>query len=189
MLTTRRARLGTVVVLVGLLIGLCVWFGTLGPAPNAGRYPTAENIVHDQQSYQDTRVVVSGTVVETDPVVIEAQYETVVNGQFVSDTTRFTIMGTTESIRSGHELQVFGTLTDAHVVHAANTVAIPPQRFLYMYLISFLAGLWVLGRLVQTWSFDGRTLSIHRRSTPRVEWRSLFTGRGDDADRERETDA
>jgi hypothetical protein len=62
---------------------------------------------------------------------------------------------------------LFGTLTDSETIRASNSFAVPPSGAVYTYSISFLAGLWVLVRLVRQWRFDLRHGLVRRTRTLR----------------------
>jgi hypothetical protein len=58
---------------------------------------------------------------------------------------------------------VYGTLEADNTIAVINTTVRQPWEYQYMYLVSFLAGLWTLGRFIRHWSLDRETLSF----TPR----------------------
>ena len=55
---------------------------------------------------------------------------------------------------------MLGTLTGPNVVHAENMVSRAPWEATYMYVVSFIGGLWVLIRLLQHWRVDPDTYSV-----------------------------
>jgi hypothetical protein len=50
-----------------------------------------------------------------------------------------------------------------NTIAAINTTARQPWESQYMYLVSFLAGLWTLGRFIRHWRLNTESLSF----TPR----------------------
>ena len=54
------------------LFGLAVWYGSTPTDPRMGRTPTTGDLVADYDGHVGDRVVVTGRVVRTDPVVLRA---------------------------------------------------------------------------------------------------------------------
>ena len=157
-MTPRGRRLLVVGLLIGVLGGLSVWHGTLAPNAADGRYPGPDDIATDGDAVVGERVTVWGTVVATNPVVIETEPQ----GQPV----RFTLTG--ESVADaavGTEIGAHGTLQSAETVAVERALIQEPWELQYLYLISFGAGLWVLGRFLRGWSLDVSTLSFQPRSS------------------------
>jgi hypothetical protein len=158
----QRRALG-VVVLVGLLCGLFVWAGTASPNPAANRYPGTTDLLEDYDAYVGERVQVGGTVVGTDPVVIE-----------MSDgvaSRELTVRNTGNPVEVGEQLVVFGTLRAGDAVVVADSRVREPWEAQYMYVVSFLGGLWVLWRLVNGWTINTETWTVEPRDTNRWQWR------------------
>jgi len=157
------SRTGAVVALLAVLFGLCVWFGTLAPAPEVGAYPDSDDIGPSPTEYVGTDVEIGGRVVATEPVVVELSYGTA--------SRRVTVTDVSHPVTEGDTLRVFGTLTDSETIRASNSFAVPPSGAVYTYSISFLAGLWVLVRLVTQWRVDSRRGLVRRTRTLRaVRW-------------------
>jgi len=153
----RGRRLLVVTLLVGLLVGLSVWHGTLVPDAADGRYPGPEAIAIDGDTLAGNTVTVWGTVVATDPVVIKTEPR----GQRV----RFTLLGEpTADASIGAEIGAHGTLQSPTTVAVDRALFQAPWELRYLYSISFVAGLWVLGRFLRGWHLDGTTLSVQPRS-------------------------
>lgn len=151
-------NLGLVAVLLALLFGLCVWYGTSGVAPGLGVYPTEELVGPTPGEYVGDLVDLSGTVVETDPVEIRVRYG--------GESQRIlTVTGVQTPVEPGDELRVFGRLVDEDTVRATRAFAVPPLGYLYTYTVSFLAGVWVLIRLASQWRYDS-TKGFVRRTDP-----------------------
>jgi hypothetical protein len=157
---TRSARLAVLALLLAALVAALVGFGTLTPNPADGRYPGTDAVASDPAQYHGDQVVVGGTVVGTDPIVLEAGYETVRDGGFARGTVRFTVTGVATAVDRGDSLQVFGTLGQDRSIAADETVVSSPDGDAYMYAVSFLAGLWVLARLTRQWRIDWKRLAV-----------------------------
>jgi hypothetical protein len=168
-----------VVALLGVLFGLCLWFGTLAPDHTVGAYPDSTDVGVAPAEYVGTPVDVGGTVVSTAPVVVELDYGT--------GSRRVTVTGVSHPVSQGDTLRVFGTLTEPGVIRATNSFAVPPAGATYTYTVSFLAGLWVLGRLALGWRLDDDR-GLVRRRTPlrpiRRLRRRLRSGRREVTDRD-----
>jgi hypothetical protein len=166
-----------VLVLLGTLFGLCVWFGTLAPAPERGNYPDRHAVGPAPASYVGSTVVLSGHVVETDPVTMAVPYG-------VGQHRRFTVTDYRGAVTPGVELRVFGTLTDADTIRADSAFTVSASGNRYMFAVSFLAGLWVLARLCLHWRLDD-TDGLTPRATPLSPLRRLrnrFTTPVEDSD-------
>lgn len=152
------ARVVVLILLLGALFGLMVWHGSLEPDPSVWALPGAEELGHDYDRYHGKRVAVWGRVVETDPVVIAAHYDG-------TQAIRLRIVGLEEpaAVTEGSRLNVYGVVEPDRTVRALNAVRIPAWGVWYTYSISFLAGLWVLGRIVRHWQVDIADWTLHRR--------------------------
>jgi hypothetical protein len=151
----RRALL-VAVLLVGLF-GLCLWYGTYGIAPNLGAYPTEQAVGPFSEEYVGDQVVLAGTVVGTDPVEIRIGYG--------GGHRTITVTDLSAPVQRGDQLRVFGTLVDSDTVRTTNGFTVPPENYLYTYTVSFVAGLWVLTRLVGQWRLA--PTGLVRRHAPR----------------------
>lgn len=150
---TPRARLLLVAGLLVTLAGLFVLAGTIEPDPRDNSYPNTDEIAENPNSLLGERVVVGGTVTAHDPVQI----------RFTGGVDReltVTVTNVDDPPPVGHELQAFGTLTDPTTVEAETALARAPWETWYMYVVSFVGGLWVLGRLVAHWRPDSAALSV-----------------------------
>jgi hypothetical protein len=155
-MTPLGRRLLAVGLLVGLLVGLSVWYGTLAPNAADGRYPGPEAIAIDGAVAAGDATTMWGTVVATDPVVIETEPQ----GQPV----RFTLTGEPVADMSiGTSVGIHGTLQSSETIAVERALFQAPWEIRYLYLISFVAGLWVLGRFLRGWSLDRSTLSLQPR--------------------------
>lgn len=164
MTTDSRYRLVGIVVGLVLLTVLFVWAGTVESGPADNNFPRAEEIHDDPETYLGERVTVSGTVVETDPLVVEAA---------IPDGEPFTVVieNADASPAVGDQLTAHGTLTAERHLEATNVVHREPWEAQYMYLVSFLAGLWVLVRLRTGWTVDTTDWTLLPRDESRSEVR------------------
>ena len=63
-------------LLVLVLAGLLVWAGTLSPADAQRDFPSEDDVGPNRDAYVGERVTLSGTVVGTDPLVVDIEYGT-----------------------------------------------------------------------------------------------------------------
>ncbi|XVH32014.1 hypothetical protein ACNS7O_02195 [Haloferacaceae archaeon DSL9] len=164
MVTAPAPRLAVVCVLLALLGGTTVWHGAIPPDPEQNNYPGADDVVTDREAFVDQRVSLGGEIVSTDPIVIEIDaephgtFEVTLEGTGAIDTARGDLV-------VGNEVRAHGTLTDADTLAVESGFVRQPWETLYMYAVSFVAGLWVLGRFLHGWRLDRATLSFSPRET------------------------
>lgn len=168
-----RARIVVIVILFILLFSLFIWYGSLSPAPEKGRFPGSDELIEDYDSYIGEKVEVSGRVIETNPVIIEVE-----SGD---RTIELEVAGLQEQPDKGDRLTVFGTAEQNKTIQAENSIIRPIWRYVYMYGISVAAAGWIGLRILGQWKFDKKTLAFE----PREETLSLketLSGlkRGDD---------
>lgn len=166
MLASRGGRLLALAVLLSLLALLAVWSGTLAPAPGLGAYPTEDDLGTEYAAYVGDPAQVSGVVVATDPVVLDAAYEGYADGGYRTGELRLTVTDLETPVTTGEHLQVFGTVRPDRTLAATDAVVVPDRNYLYTYLVSFLAGCWVLARLVRGWTVAWDDLAVRRRDEP-----------------------
>ena len=157
-------RFTVVVLLLIVLGGLLVWAGTLSAADAPRDYPDEDEVGPDRSAHVGDRVVLSGTVVGTDPVVITVEYGT---GQ----SFRATLPGVDRSASTDDRVTAFGRLEDPSTLVAERVIVRQPWELWYMYGVSFLGGLWVLLRTLRRWRFDAERLAFVPRERP------LWSGR------------
>lgn len=153
------ARFLTIAILLVLLAGLFVWAGMIEPNPTHNNYPGATDIHENPDQYINEKVRVGGTVTSIDPLTIKGEP---VPGETVS----FVIEDATTDVSAGAHLTIFGTLQQDNHVTAINTYHRQPWELYYMYIVSFLAGLWVLARLLNRWRVDTTIWGIVPRTSP-----------------------
>lgn len=159
MLTSNRMRILLVVLLLGGLFGLIVWYGSLTQNPAVGAYPNTEALATDYQRYLGDPVTVGGEVIATSPVTIAAEYGN-------DENIRLTITGLTIPVTEGHHLRVYGVARSDNTIQSINAFTVPPTGLWYTWTISFVGGVWVLDRIIRDWEVDAETWTLHRRETP-----------------------
>ena len=153
------SRTAALLVLAVVLAGLPVWYGSLPPAPEAGDYPGNEELAADVDRYVGAAVVVHGRIVEADPVVIAAPYG--VDGRL-----ELTVRGPAVPARVGASLHAFGVVEPDGTIRAERAYATSPAGHWYAWGISFLAGLWVLWRIVRDWRYEPAAAGLAPRASP-----------------------
>lgn len=154
MIDSARARILLVLLLLGGQFALFPLYETQPVNPDAWVFPRSGDFVDAPDEYLGERVAAAGFVQETDPLVIEAS------------NARITVTGSDLSPEVGDKVRVYGVLTEPRTIDAIHAFAVPPGGLWYTWSVSFLAGLWVLGRLVRHWRFDPRRLSFSARDEP-----------------------
>jgi hypothetical protein len=157
MVTATRYRALAVLGLLVPLGGLAVWYGSLGPAPEHGAYPDADDLASEYAHYHGGHATVGGRVVATNPVVIRTDTD---------PPLRITVTDLGITVTEGEDLRVYGVVHPDHTVRAHNAVAVPQSGHWYAWSVSFLAGLWVLVRLFRYWRLDLRTWTLQSRRVP-----------------------
>ena len=153
MLTSPRGRAAALVVLGAALAGLLVWYGSMGVAPGETSYPGTEALGADYDRYVGQQVELYGTVVETDPLVIESTYG---DGR----RTRYVLEGVDRPVGEGDRVGAFGVAREGRRIEVENAVVVPSWGLPYTYGVSFLAGVWVLWRIVRDWALDRTELGL-----------------------------
>lgn len=154
MIQTVRARL----LVVGLLLlGHAILFPLYAQQPvnpDAWVLPRSSEFLVNPELYLNERVVTGGIVESTDPI------------QFRVSDELLTVTGTNLVAAAGDKLRVYGTLVEPQTVRAIHAFVVPRSGLLYTWGISFVAGLWTLGRLLKHWQVDYRTLGFSPRDSP-----------------------
>lgn len=158
----QSGRLLAGVALLVALLALMGWTGATAAEPLARDYPDEVEVTPNPDAYVGDRVALGGIVVETDPVVIATR---------ASGYGRFTVVNADESLQQsagpleeGDRVTAFGALADESTLDAERTITSEPQETLYMVGVSFVAGCWVLVRLVRGWRFDRARVAFVPRS-------------------------
>lgn len=148
-------RLGAATVFALTLVGLCVWFGTLGPAPAAGVYPENDAVVADPGAHVGAVVDVHGRVVATDPVTIRLTAG--------GERRLLEVQGVETAVEQDDVLAVYGRLETPTTVRARATVATGAGPYVRTRLLSLVAGLAVVGLGARYWTVDVDELALVRR--------------------------
>jgi len=146
----RGRRVVLVLLLVALQVGMLFDYGTY-----VERQPTAEDFAADYQRYVDRTVQFDGTVVATNPAVVA------VDG--TDERLELTLHGFEESAERGAAVDVFGTLQANHTVQVTDSVVSRTANRMYMFGISFVALVFVVGLGLRDWRFDARNLVFRKR--------------------------
>jgi len=165
---SRRARALGILVLVCLLAGMFVWAGSITPNPAENRYPGNTELLEDYEAHIGDPVQISGPVVHTEPVIIRISNS--------HESREINVQNFHPSVSVGERIVVFGTVGDDNTLDSDDAVVREPWEAKYMYLVSFVGGLWVLARLVNGWKINTDRWSVKPRDTPRFSW-----GGGEDA--------
>jgi hypothetical protein len=150
-------RGAAVAVLLVALCGLFVAGGAGWPTPTSPP-PSYEELDRNYDAHVGEAVEVSGTVVETDPVVAEFGYDA---GVFGEETYRLELANA-PPVEEGDDVLVYGELRPDRTVavDAERSVVREPWEGRYMYGVSLLAALLVAARLVDGWRFRPLELRI-----------------------------
>ena len=116
-------------------------------------YPNEDDVIENPDTHLGEKVVFGGTIVKTDPVTVEVKPET-------GDTIYVTLENVDRPLGVGNEISAFGTLQESHSLDVERTVVRAPWEFYYMYVVSFVGGLWVLVRILRYWRFDFEQLAF-----------------------------
>lgn len=152
------ARAGGILALFAVLGGLLVWYGSLGLAPGAWVLPGATHLEDNYEDHVGDRVEFQVTVVSSDPVVAESAF-----GEGPAHTLRVTLTGLESEVKPGDRLAVYGVAQPDHTVAVKNAYVVPRENYVAVYLVSALAGLWVIGRLALTWQVDADEMALKPR--------------------------
>jgi len=156
--TMRRShRVFAVLLLVGCLCGAFVAYGSLDPLPSRNIYPGGADLTEEYDEYVDERVTLSGTVVATEPLVLETR-----DGD--GGTATFTVLADRRR-PVDTQLNVLGRARPDGQIRAIRTFAVDSGGLVYTYVSSAVAGLWVLIRLLRRWRLR-RDLAVVRRPEP-----------------------
>ena len=140
-------RGGAVVVLLLVLAWALVAFGPVNHAPaNSIRDRGTTAVITEPEVHIGGTVVVSGSVVSTDPVRVKA------TASGVDELTLTGVDGATLS--TSDRIFAFGTLTGAETVATSRVNVDKPWEHTYVYAASLLGALIVGARLVRDWQFD-----------------------------------
>lgn len=158
MLDSRSARLGLVLLLLVAQAALFPLHATQPVNEDAWVLAGEEEFVVSPEQYVGDRVDTGGVVQSLDPLVIRVEA--------LGGTHPVTITDTTLDPEVGDKVRAAGVLTAPGTIRATNAFVVPERGRWYAWGISFLAGVWVLGRLIRHWTVDWATLGFEPRETP-----------------------
>jgi len=160
MFETKYSRIFIISILLAGQMVLLPLFAQQPVNQEAGVFPSENEFIVSSDRYIGERVVTGGVVKEISPIVIQI------------DTTqgkhRVSISGSELNAKRGDKIRVFGILTTPKTIRALNAFVVPQSGLWYTWTISFLAGLWVLLRLIRHWTINIPRLSFHPRKEPIV---------------------
>jgi hypothetical protein len=128
---------------------VCISAGAFEATPH---YSGAEDLVYDYESHVGEQTELSGVVVDTAPVRIEVEY--------FERTREFTVSGLETTLADGDHIALFGTVHPDHTIAAHNAIVRNPWEMQYMYAISLVGGVWILGRLLNGWKITREKLAF-----------------------------
>jgi cytochrome c-type biogenesis protein CcmE len=153
----QRLRVLIFVMLLVGLAGLLILAGTISPNPPLNDYPGSDAVVADSSGHVGQSVTLDGTILTTSPPTIEVESDT-------GESMHVTLRNFDRDATRGDEIVAFGTLEADTVLDVDRAIVRHPWEFTYMYLVSFLGGLWVLGRIIQHWRYNRNQLAFTPRS-------------------------
>lgn len=157
MLHTANGRILIILLLLAGLAVLCPLYAQQPVSPELGQYPDDDEFGETPEQYIGDSVVTGGIVQQVSPLIIKIET--------TQGPREMTIVDTALRPEVGDKVRVFGTLTAAGTVRSLNAFAVPRTGRWYAWSISFLAGLWVLTRLVRHWTIDWTRIRFQRRDT------------------------
>ena len=149
--TEMKRRVLAILVLCGVLVGLFVWHGTLGPEPAENRFPGNGELAAGELDEGD-RVVIAGRIDAVEPDTMEVTLHGVER--------TITVENVGEPGDPGKNVWLYGTVRSAETVDAERAIVRAPWETTYMYAVSILAAAWVLGRFLRGWRFDREELGF-----------------------------
>ncbi|EMA01770.1 hypothetical protein SAMN05443574_104179 [Haloarcula vallismortis] len=166
MLHSQAGRVAAICGLLAILFALMIGLGTATPAPELGDYPDGDALAQHPANHIGESVQVTGSVTGTEPVEIAVEYEYAASGEYHSGTLMITVRNVDTAVAEGESLQVYGTFGPDRTITAENSVRVPAVNYTAMYVVSALAGLWTLCRLVCGWRLNWQTGALCRREKP-----------------------
>ena len=153
MLESSRSRVLAVVCCLVVLGGLFVVHGTIAPDPERNHYASNGELAADYDAHVGDRVVLGGTAAETDPVVLTI-------GDGSDGEERHLVLEGLEDVTAGEDLWLSGTVQPGETITVERAVVRESWERQYMYVVSFLGGVWVLGRFLREWRFEAREVAF-----------------------------
>lgn len=165
---TPGRRLVAVGLLATVLTGLCIWYGSLAPAPELGAYPGNDDLASNHDRFVGERASIGGTVQSVDPVTI------VLEGSD-GTTRRVSVTNVQTDVETGDKLRAFVVVESGGTVHSLDSYRVPRQGLWYAWGTSLLAALCVLVQFLRHWQIEVTSLVIDPRAEA-LSVGSLFGG-------------
>jgi hypothetical protein len=168
---TLAGRVFGTLLLLCVVVGLAVRFGHLQatPDPATKHFPGGAALAADYSALIGSQVELYGSVVATDPVVVEGTY----GGRKLT----VTVASVQTNPNVGEYLHVFGVVEPGGTVRAIDTVVYPATGITLTYALSALAGLWTMVRFINRWQFSFADASFSPRSSSRISVPKLIPDR------------
>lgn len=99
---------------------------------------------------------------------------------------QLTVTDLTIPVTEDEELRVYGVVEADHTIRAIRAFTVPPTGQWYAWAVSFLAGIWVLARLIRYWRIDPTDWTLTPRATALG---LLHDGRSSSSNRTEDDDA
>ncbi|MFP8890767.1 hypothetical protein ACLI4U_13500 [Natrialbaceae archaeon A-CW2] len=163
----QHGRLLAGVLLFSLLIGMLFVAGTTANDPLEHQYPNEVEVTPNPETYVGEQVVLGGRITDTDPVTIATRASGY--GRFTLVDANDQVQNADRPLETGDHVTVFGTLEDENTLVVEHGLTQSPDDRSYMFLVSFLGGLWVAGRFLTGWRFDRDTLAFVPRADTKSE--------------------
>ncbi|WP_312911156.1 hypothetical protein [Natronosalvus caseinilyticus] len=139
-------------VLLALLVGCLLLAGATSDELLESERPDQMDVRQDRAAYVGEQVVIGGFVVETDPVVVATLASG--HGRFTFVDVDDRLLDTDEPLEVNDRVNAFGTLEDESTLVVERAVTRESSDSGYLYGVSVVGGLWIIGRLVRQWRFD-----------------------------------
>ncbi|WP_050051962.1 hypothetical protein [Halostagnicola sp. A56] len=101
--------------------------------------------------YVGQTISLGGTVIETDPLVIEVEHE------YGTDEYR---IQNAPNAETGQHLQVFATVHSDNILEVHNATIRDSWERIYLYVISLIGTLWVVTRAFNHWRIDTEAVGV-----------------------------
>ncbi|UTF54469.1 hypothetical protein [Natronosalvus rutilus] len=145
-------------VLLALLVGCLLVAGTTSDELLESESPDQMDVRQDRAAYVGEQVVIGGFVVETDPVVVATLASG--HGRFTLVDVDERILDADEPLEVNDRVNAFGYLEDESTLVVERAVTREPADAGYLYGVSMVGGLWIVGRLIRQWRLDPAAIAF-----------------------------
>ncbi|MFC7231868.1 hypothetical protein ACFQMM_11460 [Saliphagus sp. GCM10025308] len=145
-------------VLLALLVGCLLVAGTTSDELLESESPDQMDVRQDRAAYVGEQVVIGGFVVETDPVVVATLASG--HGRFTLVDVDDRVLDADEPLEVNDRVNAFGRLEDESTLVVERAVTRKSSDNGYLYSVSVVGGLWIVGRLVRQWRFDPAAIAF-----------------------------